>query len=147
MKKLISILLCVACFGAFTSCGESVEPAKTIFVGQIYVDLPDGWIETMESDQTTFTFHNNRNELLGRMVITAAADETPAKITEFQDTPETVQGQGFAHSVTILSGAGPDGQAVTEYHYFHKKRDYTFLFTHLVTDDTIHTVLDSIKPV
>lgn len=147
MKRLIALLLCFTCCLAFTACGkESVEPAKTIAVGKIYLNLPEGWLETLGEDQMSFTFKDSSKNDLGKLFIGTKAVEEPAAVTDFKESQPAKDGEGFKQPIKIITGTAQDGSAVTEYHLIHAKRDYAFIFTSKVDETTIRGILDSIDP-
>ena len=147
MKRLIALLLCFTCCLAFTACGgESVEPAKTIIVGKIRVNLPEGWLETLNEDQTSFSFKDNGQNDLGKLFISTKAVEEPTAVTDLKEVQPAKDGEGFKQPIKIITGTAQDGSAVTEYHLIHAKRDYAFVFTNKVDDATIRWILDSIDP-
>lgn len=146
MKKVISILLCIACLCVFAACGEEKEPAKDIYVGQISVTVPEGWLEKMEENQSTFTFSDGKERLLGKMMISASADENASAITDFAGEPEETQAKYGENEYTVLSGKDAGGQTITEYHLFHKGLDYTFIFTDLANKSDADSMLSNIEP-
>lgn len=149
MKKVISILICIACMCVFTSCsgaGEpEKEPAKDIYVGQIRISIPEGWLETMEDDQGTFTFTNNKEKSLGKMIINVVTEENPSAISEFSGEPEITEKKFGENSYTVISGTDTDKNSVEEYHLVHNSLDYTFFFTDLAEEDDINSMLGSIE--
>ncbi len=146
MKRLISLLLCLTFCMAFAACGqENTEPPRTIYVGKICLTLPSGWVETMESDQMTFTFKDSSNKAMGKLVIGSQAVEAPAAVTDFKEAQPAKNGEGFQQAIQIITGTAQDGSPVTEYHLIHQKRDYVFIFTAGVEEAVIRQILDSIE--
>lgn len=151
MKKVISVLLCIVCLCGFASCGPEkeppIEPGKQIFLGKLFFNIPDGWVETMEDDQVTFTFRNNKDDLLGNLLISFTDANNPAKLTAFQGEPKREDKQFGENKYIVIFGLDAGAQEVTEYHFMHGGIDYTFIFTSVASKADIDYILNSLETV
>lgn len=101
----------------------------------------------MEDDQVTFTFRNNKDDLLGNLLISFTDANNPAKLTAFQGEPKREDKQFGENKYIVIFGLDAGAQEVTEYHFMHGGIDYTFIFTSVASKADIDYILNSLETV